>query len=110
MTESGFHPRYSLERARAMDEISRQSVRPQSGDRNGPDSPAFEQHFTVKELAAFWKLSEDTVRRCFRKEAGVIEIVVRGKASKRPYVTLRIPESVAKRVHERLAIVRAMTK
>jgi hypothetical protein len=42
-TESAFHPRYSLERARAMGEISRQSIRPQDGDTSGPASPAFEQ-------------------------------------------------------------------
>lgn len=92
-----------------MGEISRQSVGPQNSDTSRPDSPAFERHFTVKELAAFWKLSEDTVRRCFRREAGVIEIMVRGKASKRRYITLRIPESVAKRVHQKLAIVSPMT-
>jgi hypothetical protein len=69
------------------------------------DSPTFERHFTVAELAALWNLSKDTVRRCFQREAGVIEIVGRKKVSKRRYITLRIPKSVALRVHRRLSIV-----
>jgi hypothetical protein len=75
-----------------------------------PMSPEFERHFTVKELAALWKLSEDTVRRCFQKEAGVIEIGAATKQYKRRYTTLRIPESVAKRVHRRLSVVSVLTK
>jgi hypothetical protein len=68
-------------------------------------SPAFERHFTVRELAALWNLSEDTVRRCFQREDDVIEIVGRRKVSKRRYSTLRIPESVALRVHRSLSLV-----
>ena len=69
-------------------------------------TPAFERHFTVRELAALWNLSEDTVRRCFQREPGVIEVVRRKKVSKRRYITLRIPESVAIRAHRRLSIVK----
>ena len=69
-------------------------------------SPAFERHFTVRELAALWNLSEDTVRRCFQREPGVIEVVGCRKVSKRRYITLRIPESVALRVYRRLSLVR----
>jgi hypothetical protein len=61
---------------------------------------AFEAQFTPKELAAAWKLSEDTIRRLFRDEPGVFKIGTSNPRGKRGYVTLRIPESVALRVFE----------
>jgi hypothetical protein len=65
------------------------------------DSFAFEKHYRVSELAALWRLSTKTVTRMFSKEAGVIR-VAHDRTSKRKYVTLSIPASVALRVHERL--------
>jgi hypothetical protein len=66
-----------------------------------PDT-AFERHFTPQEIAELWKLDESTVRRMFIDEPGVL---VYGKEKRRDgrrdYVTLRIPASVAQRVHER---------
>lgn len=60
----------------------------------------FERHFAAKQLADLWGLDESTVRRMFQDEPGVLKI---GKANrrdgKRDYVSLRIPESVAVRVH-----------
>jgi hypothetical protein len=61
----------------------------------------FEQHFTPEELGTRWGLSGDTVRRLFQDEPGVLVIERAGKRSRR-YRTLRIPESVALRVHRRL--------
>jgi hypothetical protein len=70
-----------------------------------------EQHYKVPELAKKWRLSNDFVRILFENEIGVIKIVrpedpnkkgKDGKKGKRAYVSLRIPESVAARVHERL--------
>ncbi len=62
----------------------------------------FERHFTPKELAALWALDETTIRRLFYDEPGVLKI---GKANrhdgKRDYVSLRIPESIARRIHIR---------
>lgn len=75
-------------------------------ERNGerkirPVLLTFERHFTPKELAALWALDESTIRRIFYDEPGVLRI---GKAQrrdgKRDYVSLRIPESVAARVHQ----------
>lgn len=62
---------------------------------------AFEQHFTPKQLAELWALDETTVRRIFQDEPGVFKIgkVVR-RDGKRDYVTLRIPQTVALRVHQ----------
>lgn len=63
---------------------------------------AFERHYRVKELARLWGLSANTVTRMFVNEAGVLRVDNIG-SSKRKYITLSIPESVALRVHERLS-------
>lgn len=65
-----------------------------------------ELHYTVAEIAERWKLSEDVVRRLFEKEPGVLVLGRDGRtAGRRRYSTLRIPESVAARVHRRLSKV-----
>jgi hypothetical protein len=64
---------------------------------------AFEEQFTPKELAAMWKFSEDTIRRWFQDEPGVLKIGDANPRGKRGYVTLRIPRSVAVRAYERLS-------
>ena len=65
-----------------------------------------ELHYTVAEIAEKWKLSEDAIRRLFEKEPGVLVLGRDGQASgRRRYTTLRIPESVAARVHRRLSKV-----
>lgn len=69
----------------------------------------FEKHFSVYELASVWGVSADTIRRAFRSEEGVIKLGhtdLKGAGKRkglRKYYTLRIPESVAARVHQRLA-------
>jgi AraC-like DNA-binding protein len=63
---------------------------------------AFEQHYTVQEIAEQWHLSEKVVRNLFRDELGVIKIDSPERRFKRGYCTLRIPESVVQRVHARL--------
>jgi hypothetical protein len=64
-------------------------------------SLAFEKHYRLKDLAALWGLSRKTVTRIFAGQAGVVR-VANDVTSKRKYVTLSIPESVASCVHERL--------
>jgi hypothetical protein len=64
------------------------------------------QHFTVKEISAMWKLSEDAVRRIFEKEPGVLVLAEeRRNSHKRRYRTLRIPASVLERVYRRMSQV-----
>ena len=63
---------------------------------------ATERHFEPAELGALWHLSADTVRRLFENEPGVLVIDRGGKHRSRRYRTLRIPESVAQRVHRRM--------
>jgi hypothetical protein len=65
-------------------------------------SPAAERHYTPEELANLWSLSADTVRRLFEREPGVLLIERPRLRGRRRYRTLRIPESVAARVHRRL--------
>jgi hypothetical protein len=63
-------------------------------------------YYTVAEIAEMWKLSDDTVRRMFVNEEGVLKIGGTSRLVKRKYVhshfILRIPESVFQRVLERL--------
>jgi hypothetical protein len=69
---------------------------------SSPVETAFGRHYTPQELAALWRLDESTIRRMFLDEPGVLKF---GKWSRhdgrRDYVTLRIPESVARRVYQR---------
>lgn len=75
-----------------------------------PIQSAFtERHFTVAEIAAMWNISPDSTRRIFEREPGVL--VLNGNNSSRHtrgHKTLRIPESVAARVHRRLSNVRGL--
>ncbi len=66
-------------------------------------STYLERHLTVAELASLWNVSEDTIRRLFLPEPGVI-VIHRPRRRARTYKTLRIPESIAQQVYERLAI------
>jgi AraC-like DNA-binding protein len=63
---------------------------------------SLETHYTVQEIAEKWHLSEKTVRGLFRSEQGVIVINREERRFKRGYCTIRVPESVMRRVHARL--------
>jgi hypothetical protein len=75
---------------------------PEREDGRRPIDLAVERHYSIQELAVLWNLSEKTVRRLFENEPGVIEIGSAEARFRRAYVTRRIPESVAQRVHRRL--------
>jgi hypothetical protein len=64
-----------------------------------------EKHFAPADLAKAWGLSAEKVRQLFRSEPGVLRIGNSGDKHDRGYVTLRIPQSVAVRVHTRLTAV-----
>ena len=82
------------------------SATSQSGLEMQPEKGAMEKHFSVAEVAEKWGLSEDTVRRLFVNEPGVLVIETPGsRFSRRRYRTLRIPESVVERVHRTHLIV-----
>jgi len=61
-----------------------------------------ERHFTVAELSKRWFFSENTIRRLFSQEPGVVRIARPQTRSKRGYTSMRIPERIAERVHRRL--------
>ena len=63
---------------------------------------ASERHYSVPELAALWGLSQDTIRSIFRGVPGILRIARPETRRKRSYTTIRIPESVAQRVHSTL--------
>jgi hypothetical protein len=65
---------------------------------------ALERHYSVKQVAELWCWSDDTVRRRFRHEPGVIAITYAERRGKRAYLKLSIPESVLVKVHSRLAV------
>jgi hypothetical protein len=62
-----------------------------------------EPHYTLTQLARQWQVSRRTLRPWFINEPGVIRYGTGklSKARKRSYVSLRIPESVARRVYRR---------
>ncbi len=64
---------------------------------------AVEKHYAPGELAELWGVHPETIRNIFREEQGVLKIGDKNPKHKRPYITLRIPESVALRVHKRLS-------
>jgi hypothetical protein len=71
-----------------------------------PDRAALERHFSPDELGQIWGLSADTLRRVFEREPGVLVIEgTKHNTARRRYRTLRIPESVAMRVHRRLTVL-----
>jgi hypothetical protein len=65
-----------------------------------------ETYLTVTEVAVRLKINEDTVRRLFLNEPGVL-VICFPRRGRRVYRTLRIPESVFQRVLTRLTKVGA---
>jgi hypothetical protein len=64
-----------------------------------------ERHYSVEEIAELWQLSRDAISRLFKDEPGVFVLPGPGsRVRKRPYKTLRIPESVVRRVHKRFSL------
>ena len=61
----------------------------------------FERHYSVDELASVWGVSDDFVRRLFLHEPGVV-VFFKHRPGKRTYRVLRVPQSVAERVHRRM--------
>jgi hypothetical protein len=63
-----------------------------------------EKHHTPAELGKSWALSAETIRRLFENEPGVLKISnASAPTGRRRYKTLRIPASVAARVHRRIS-------
>ena len=67
---------------------------------------AIERHYSVKEVASLWGISEESVRRLFQDQPGVLKLslprLVKNRKHK-PHVRLSIPLSVLARLHEQWA-------
>jgi hypothetical protein len=63
---------------------------------------AFEKHYSVQDICELWGWSENTIRRIFQNEPGVIKIGSPETRYKRKRWQLSIPESVVVRVHAKL--------
>jgi len=63
----------------------------------------WERHYSIAELSKAWRVGRTTVTRWVQNEPGVLRFgedrLRRGR--KRPYVSLRVPESVALRLYRR---------
>lgn len=73
-----------------------------------------EQHESIQEITARWGVSDETGRREFAEEPGVLKLyspsrVVNGKII-RGYCTMRVPKSVSARVHARLCATKVTPK
>jgi hypothetical protein len=63
-----------------------------------------ERYYRVKELAAEWGFSTNTIRKLVKDEPGVFKLDGMSAGSgKRAYATYSIPESVATRIRERMS-------
>ena len=90
-----------MERRNATSPVSIDAI-PNEGVRRPPSGVALEKHYSIGELAKRWELSDNTIRRIFNKEPGVLQLFHGESRFKRGYTTLRVPESVVQRVHRRL--------
>ena len=72
-----------------------------SGDSMEPPSAA-ERHYAPTDVAALWSLDVETIRRIFLREPGVVVLQSPAKKGRRQYRTIRIPQTVLERVHQRL--------
>ena len=57
-----------------------------------------ERHFSLKELAALLKVSDDTARRLVKDEPDVLKFKI---GPKKAHTIYSIPESVARRIYNR---------
>ena len=68
---------------------------------------ATEQHFTVKQVAQLWNVSQATVRRLFEDDPGVLKISMPSLLNRprkhKPHVRLSIPASSLERIHHQQA-------
>lgn len=66
--------------------------------------PALEKHYSISEIAELWALSEKTVRRMFENQPGVLAWGTDGAVGRRAYRSMRVPESVMIRIHQRMRL------
>lgn len=65
----------------------------------GLESAFDEQHYRIRDLAGRWKVGRESVRLMIKDEPGVMKVRLGRKHS---HTTYSVPDSVAKRIHNRL--------
>ena len=79
-------------------------------DANGGTSqsvtePLPARYYTAREISELLNLSQDSVRKLFQDEPGVLVLGDQSSKYKRRYTTLRVPDSVLRRVLRRMSNV-----
>jgi hypothetical protein len=64
-------------------------------------NPALERHYTVFELAEIWNVSYNTAKKLVENEPDILRFGADETRYGRKRVSLRVPESVMIRVHQR---------
>jgi hypothetical protein len=77
---------------------------------SAPSGPCFEKHYSVRELSELWGFSADIVRHMLEDEDGVVRFGHGEELHRRRYISLRIPASVAERIHRKLTTTGVGTK
>src|ERR1035437_6455379 len=62
-------------------------------------SSALEKHYSLEEVATAWGISVRSARHIFRDVPGVLDPTIHRSLTSRSYQAMRIPASVAARVH-----------
>ena len=65
------------------------------------ESPAFEKHYRIGDLAKIWGLGRETIRKLVKDDPDVLKIRM---GRKKAHTVYSVPESTAKRIHTRLSI------
>ena len=63
------------------------------------ESPAFEKHYRIGDLAKIWGLGRETIRKLVKDDPDVLKIRM---GRKKAHTVYSVPESTAKRIHTRL--------
>jgi hypothetical protein len=97
-----------VETLRASEKFRNWRVQPVSVDDLMKNEAADERHFSPDELGTLWGVAPQTIRNLFESEPGVLRIPSQRPGKKaRKYVSIKIPESVAERVHKKYSAVPA---
>jgi hypothetical protein len=81
-------------------------LRDASGSTQQPVTEALAvRYYSVREIADLLNISQDSVRKLFQNEPGVLVLGDQSTGYKRRYTTLRIPEPVLGRVIRRMSNV-----
>ncbi len=91
--------RFGLRKCRTTYRIPESAAKRIHSHFGGLESSFREQHYKIGDLARRWKLGRETIRLIIKDEPGVMKVRLGRKQS---HTTYSVPDSVAKRIHNRL--------